>query len=41
MEKNSPEDYQGISSAYKLLANDVSVVKDVVPGYEEWKTAFY
>lgn len=35
--KTSPEDYQGISSAYKLLANDVSVVKDVVPGYESGK----
>lgn len=32
--KTSPEEYQGISSAYKLLANDVSIVKDVVPGYE-------
>lgn len=33
----SPEDYQGVSSAYKLLANDVSVVKETIPGYETGK----
>lgn len=32
--KTTPEDYQGITSAYKLLASDVAVVKETVPGYE-------
>lgn len=33
----SPEDYQNVSTAYKLLANDVQVVKETVPGYETGK----
>lgn len=35
--ETKPEDYAGVSSAYKLLANDVSVIKDTVPGYEKDK----
>lgn len=35
--KTKPEDYAGVSSAYKLLANDVSVVKETVPGYKTGK----
>ena len=35
--ETQPEDYAGVSSAYKLLANDVSVIKDTVPGYEKDK----
>lgn len=33
----APEDYQGEVTAYKLLANDVSVVKETIPGYESGK----
>ena len=39
--ETKPEDYAGVSSAYKLLANDVSVIKDTVPGYEKRQTALY
>ena len=39
--ETQPEDYAGVSSAYKLLANDVSVIKDTVPGYEKDKQALY
>lgn len=33
----SPEDYQDKTTAYKLLANDVSIVKETIPGYESGK----
>lgn len=33
----TPEDYQGVSTAYKLLASDVAMVKDTIPGYETGK----
>lgn len=33
----SVEDYQGVSTAYKLLSNDVAVVKETIPGYETGK----
>ncbi len=32
--ETTPEDYQGVTNAYKLLTNDVSVVKETIPGYE-------
>ncbi|MGN0316281.1 MAG: hypothetical protein ACI4EG_16030 [Fusicatenibacter sp.] len=35
--ETTPEDYAGISTAYKLLSSDVSLVKDTVPGYEKGK----
>ncbi len=35
--KKKAEDYAGASSAYKLLASDVSVVKETVPGYKTGK----
>lgn len=35
--ETTPEDYQGVTNAYKLLANDVSVVKETIPGYESGK----
>lgn len=33
----SPEEYQGKISAYKLLSNDVQIVKETVPGYKSGK----
>lgn len=35
--ETAPEDHAGISTAYKLLSSDVSLVKDTVPGYEKGK----